>query len=271
MTTIHAADAVDEATRAALAELLLAMADDEFVLGFWDSEWTGIAPLLEEDVAISSLAQDELGHAQALYGLLAELTGQDPDRIAFGREPDAYRHARLLDHPRTDWAFTIARRCFYDTADVARLDALAGSAYAPLAGLVGKLRREERYHLMHVHAWMERLARGPEEARSRLVAAVERLWPDARTVLAPLDAERQLLQAGILALPFDEIEQRWLAELSPLFGELGLPFPFRLAGDRFEPTFEEPGASARADHSDDFRWLWSEFTSVSRSEPGATW
>ena len=46
------------------------MADDEFVIGFSDSEWTGIAPLLEEDVAMSSLAQDELGHAAALYGLL---------------------------------------------------------------------------------------------------------------------------------------------------------------------------------------------------------
>ena len=75
----------------ALADLLLSMADDEFVIGFSDSEWTGIAPLLEEDVAMSSLAQDEIGHASALYGLLAELTGSDPDAIAYDREPDAYR------------------------------------------------------------------------------------------------------------------------------------------------------------------------------------
>ena len=69
------------------------MADDEFVIGFTDSEWTGIAPLLEEDVAMSSLAQDELGHAAALYGLLAELTGADPDALAYDREPAEYRHA----------------------------------------------------------------------------------------------------------------------------------------------------------------------------------
>ena len=55
-----------------LDELLLTMADDEFVIGFSDSEWTGIAPMLEEDVAMSSLSQDELGHAAALYGLLGE-------------------------------------------------------------------------------------------------------------------------------------------------------------------------------------------------------
>ena len=72
LATPGAADlGLDQPAAAALADLLLAMADDEFVLGFWDSEWTGIAPVLEEDVAFSSLAQDEIGHAQALYELLA--------------------------------------------------------------------------------------------------------------------------------------------------------------------------------------------------------
>ena len=122
------AQALDARARTALAGLLLAMADDEFVLGFWDSEWTGIAPILEEDVAIASLAQDEIGHAQALYRLLADLEGGDPDELAFGRRPEEYRHARLLDHPRTDWAFTVARRFLYDTADAASASSRAASA-----------------------------------------------------------------------------------------------------------------------------------------------
>ena len=136
------------------------MADDEFVLGFSDSEWTGIAPILEEDVAMSSLAQDELGHAQALYGLLADLVrdGRTADALAYDRPPAGYLHARLLDHPRGDWARAIVRRFLYDTADSFRLGALASSAYAPLADLVGKLRREERYHVMHATTWFERLA-----------------------------------------------------------------------------------------------------------------
>ena len=56
MTT--APPTLDTAAREALAELLLSVADDEFVIGFWDSEWTGIAPMLEEDVATSSIALD---------------------------------------------------------------------------------------------------------------------------------------------------------------------------------------------------------------------
>ncbi len=121
---------LDPKAREALAELILCVADDEFVIGFWDSEWTGIAPMLEEDVATSSIAQDEIGHARALYELLAELTGDDADRIAFGREPDAYRHAALLNHARDDWAFSVARRWLYETADAARLAALAASSWS---------------------------------------------------------------------------------------------------------------------------------------------
>ncbi len=67
----------------ALALLLLSMADDEFVIGFRDSEWTGIAPMLEEDVAFSSIAQNEIGHARALYELAATELGSDADALAF--------------------------------------------------------------------------------------------------------------------------------------------------------------------------------------------
>ena len=249
--------------RAALAELLLAMADDELVIGYWDSEWTGIAPMLEEDVAMSSLAQDELGHAQAFYRLLADLVddGRDADAWAYDRPPEGYYHARLLDHPRGDWADTIARRWLYDTADAVRLEALAESSYEPLRDLVGKVRREERYHLMHVGAWLERLAAAPGEPRRRLLDALRRLAPEAGTVLAPLPNELSLAMAGILETTSDELDTRWRAAISPTLERLDLPMPPRLA---------DP-AAARTNHSDAFRWLHGEFTAVRRTDPTATW
>ena len=245
----------------ALADLLLAMADDEFVIGFSDSEWTGIAPLLEEDVAMSSLAQDELGHAAALYGLLADLTHTDADAIAYDREPEAYRHCRLLDHGRGDWAMTIARRYLYDTADGVRLEALVGGSWGPLAELVGKLVREERYHRMHAGVWLDRLARSEGEARDRLLVAIAELAPDAATVFTPLSDEPALIEADILAAPSAELERRWHAEITPTFDRLGLPMP---------PSARDAD-QGRLDHGDAFRWLWSEFTMVRRSDPGATW
>ncbi|MBA2381352.1 MAG: phenylacetate-CoA oxygenase subunit PaaC [Chloroflexi bacterium] len=247
----------------ALAILLLSMADDEFVIGFSDSEWTGIGPILEEDVAISSLAQDELGHAQALYGLLAETIadGRDADGWAYDRPPEGYLHARLLDHPRGDWAATIARRYLYDTADSARLEAIAASSHAPLRELVAKIRREERYHLMHVQTWIERLADAGGESRARLLAALKAMGPDAGTVLAPLPGETALVRHGVSREPFAVMEARWRDEVGATFGRLGLPeLPPTASPDR-----------PRTDHSDAFRSLHAEFTMVRRSEVGATW
>ena len=253
---------LDPATRDAMAELLLTLADDEFVLGFWDSEWTGIAPMLEEDVATSSIAQDEIGHARAWFGLLAELTDDDPDRIAFGRAPEAYRHAALMNHPRTDWAFTVARRFLYETADAVRLEALAGSSHAGIAGLAAKMRREETYHLLHWNAWMRRLAEGGRDTRTRLTDALARLWPDAESVFSPLAGEATLLARGILPESMADLRARWVERVDAELASLGL----------VRPTHEEgPPADGRTARTDDFRWLWSEFTSVARSEPGATW
>ena len=255
--------ALDARTRTALADLLLSMADDEFVIGFSDSEWTGIAPILEEDVAMSSIAQDELGHARALYELLAGLLddGRDADALAYDREPEAYRHARLLDHGRGDWATTIARRFLYDTADAARLASI-GDGWPPLAELVAKIRREERYHVMHALAWVDRLARAGGEARERFVAALEALAPDAPTVLAAPDDEAALLEAGILSRSMAEAFAAWRTEVAGILGPLGISLAL-------EPPTDP--ARARSVPSDDFRWLWGEFTSVRRSDPGATW
>ncbi len=249
--------------RDALAGYLLAMADDEFIIGFWDSEWTGIAPLLEEDVAFSSLAQDELGHARAWYEMLATLAGEDADRVAFGREPEQYRHARLLDHPRTDWAFSIARRWLYDTADSARLSGLAGSAFEPLAQVVAKVRREERYHLMHMDLWLRRMAGHGGEPRRRLEAALEALAPDALTVFTPLHGEELLVESGVAAMTGAELADRWRSEVSPTLASLGLP-ALPAGAPPIDGRDHEPPAES-------FRWLWSEFTSVHRLEEGATW
>ena len=248
--------------QAALAELLLTMADDEFVSGFTDSEWTGIAPLLEEDVAMSSISQDELGHARALYELLATVLddGRDADALAYDREPSEFRHCRLLDHARGDWADTIARRFLYELADEARLASI-GDGHPPLADLAGKLRREERYHRLHVVAWIERLARAGGVAREHLERALAGVAPDAATVFTPLVGEATLLEAGILSRSLAEAEAAWRGDLAGIMVPLGLSVP---------PVYP-PTIDGRTEHSEAFRWLWSEFTTVRRSEPEAIW
>ena len=159
--------------------LLLELADDELILGWRNSEWTGIAPFLEEDVAFSSIAQNEIGHARALYDLAAAELGTDADALAFDRKPEEYRCAPLVQLRLVpDWARTIARHVLYETADAIRIERLKEHEDAELAGIAAKIEREEVYHRLHAEMWLERL-RGEE----RYATAVDELWPYALGVL----------------------------------------------------------------------------------------
>ena len=173
------------------APLLLPLADDELVVGWRNSEWTGIAPFLEEDVAFSSIAQNEIGHARALYEIVAEELGTTADELAYDRAPGEYRCAPLVELRRMDWAATIARHVLYETADAIRIATLAASEDPVIAGIAARIDREEVYHRMHAEMWLARL-RGSDEGRGRLDAALDELWPYGLGVLD--EAERPELR-----------------------------------------------------------------------------
>ena len=159
-------------------QLLLEIADDELILGWRDSEWTGIAPLLEEDVAFSSIAQNEIGHARALYELVARECGTTADELAFDRSPEEYRCAPIVELRLLDWEKTIARHYLYEEADAKRLDQLKRSGDPEIAGLAGKIDREETYHRMHAQMWFDRL-----QGQPRFTAALDELRPLAAALL----------------------------------------------------------------------------------------
>jgi ring-1,2-phenylacetyl-CoA epoxidase subunit PaaC len=231
-------------------QLLLGIADDELILGWRDSEWTGIAPVLEEDVAFSSIAQNEIGHARAIYQLLVSRSGtgeagtsapghapsslrmHDADALAFDRAPDEYRTSPLAEMRFVpDWARTIARRVLYEAADELRLEGLKASSDPAVAGLAAKIDREEAYHRMHAEMWQERLR---DEPRYR--EAVDDLWPYAVAMTDPADRER----------------------LSARF-ERKIPSNSLLQG------------LERGTHTAGWPELWEEMTEVRRSVPGASW
>jgi ring-1,2-phenylacetyl-CoA epoxidase subunit PaaC len=236
------------------AQELLGIADDELFLGWRDSEWTGIAPMLEEDVAFSSIAQNEIGHARALYELIVSRSGGgeaatsatggapsslrtpgedgDADELAFDRDLDEYRCAPLVELRLLDWAHTIARRWLYEVADEIRIAALKDDADPAVAGLAAKIDREEAYHRMHAEMWHERLKDEP-----RFQDAVTELWPYAVGLL-PDDLRPELASRVGLDLPSDKLSQ----------------------------------GKERGSHTDELEPLWDEMTMVRRSAPtGAQW
>lgn len=261
-----------------LSNFLLSLADDEFILGYWDSEWTGVAPTLEEDVACSSIAQDEIGHARLFYQEVAALNGSVPDQVAYNRTLSEYRQVQLVERRRGNWAFTCARRFFYETADQVRLDSLTTSTYLPLVEAIGKIQREEVYHQMHSSTWLDRLATGTPTAYQLLTEALQQLWPDAMGIFEPFQNEDILLADGILPVPSATLEQRWLSSIVPVFERLRLPLPIKKVAPSeesseavYQPTIAARLGGRQGQHSADFADLWDQMTMVSRMDPQASW
>ncbi len=252
---------LDASLRAVLREYVLTLADDELVLGHRDSEWCAFAPLIEEDVAFASIAQDELAHAQMLYGIVSDLGGQVPDVLAFGREPGRMRNAVLLERANGDWAYSVARHFVYDLADDLRTAQLTVSSEVPLRALAERIRREERYHLEHGRTWIHALAGGGREAAMRLQRALDRVAADSFDLFRPLAWEGALVRAGILPEEPSRLWSRFVLQVQEAVAPYGLAFT---------PGREAPRGRA-GEHTRELRELLATMGEVWLSDPKAVW
>lgn len=255
-----------------LVELLYQLADDELVMGHRDSEWLGLAPHIEEDIAFASIAQDEVGHATMFYRLLEELGEGKADDLAFGRAPSDRRNAVLverpngegsfLEDPQFEWAYAIVRHLAYDLYDAVRLEAASRSSYQPLALVAAKIRREERYHLLHHSTWLKRLATGGDTARVKLAEAVDQVFAD----VGGLFAMGHLATGEIFPATTTELVDRWTAELKAVFEQSGVPWPNKML---MRPPLGLDGR--RGQHTPELESLLQTMGEVYRSAPGAAW
>lgn len=246
-------DSIDHAR----LRLLLALADDELVIGHRHSEWTGWAPMIEADLAFSSIAQDEIAHAQLLYELAEPLDGRSADDLALGRPPSGYTNAIACERINHEWAYTLARQYLYDTADDVRLASLEKSRWTTLTNAIAVIRLEERFHLEHARNWCGRLAAYPAMQRG-----VEEAARDISGLFEPLWEEQALLADGTLpqssAALLDEFTKRVTTELEAM--------------GFVSPEIKPGGSGGRAgNHTDEFNQLWDDLTGLYRAHAGATW
>jgi ring-1,2-phenylacetyl-CoA epoxidase subunit PaaC len=263
MTETGASD-TSVADTAALKNLLFRMADDELIIAHRNSEWTGLGPLLEEDIAFSSIAQDKLGHAYALYQMLEALGEPEPDTTAFTRDAAAFRCCQLVEHPIGDYAFSLARHFMFDLAESLRFEMLEKSTYEPLAKLALKVRGEIKYHTFHATTWIEQLgANGNEESHARMQSAINDVFPMALGIFEPSEQDAALSASGIF--PGEAVlEERWLAAMAPFLERATLTLP-----DRTATTPIYGGRSGY--HTEHLAPLLTEMGEVFRIDPTAEW
>ncbi|MXR42453.1 phenylacetate-CoA oxygenase subunit PaaC [Halobaculum sp. WSA2] len=242
----------------ALEELLFRLADDEFVHAERLTEWQIFAPTIESDLALANVAQDEFGHARLWYDLLQEL-GYTEEECIWRRDPDDWTHATLVERPFADdgWGDDVVRTYLYDVAERIRLEALVDTSYAPLADRVGKALAEEEYHREHALSWLERLA-SDDDARERLQAALDDLFPHALSLWYPGEHETEIRAAGLRRETLASMREEWLDTVVPTLEGYGLVVP--------EPDdVSRPDARGRdGSHTDDWFDLQEAFTATHR-------
>jgi ring-1,2-phenylacetyl-CoA epoxidase subunit PaaC len=246
-----------------LFEYLLRLGDDRLVLGHRLSEWCGHAPILEEDIALANIALDLVGQANLLLTLAAETehAGRDADALAYLRDSIDFRNALMVELPKGDFAFTIARQFFFSMYAMLQSDVLQRSAHKNLAGIAAKMHKESRYHVRHSGEWMLKLGDGTDESHARLQDAVTELWRYTGELFFTDDVERQLV-AQTLAVDSASLEQPWRSQVDDVLGRAGIQVP--------EVKWMQRGGRGGR-HTEHLGHMLAEMQVLQRQYPGATW
>lgn len=243
-------DELTERERKTVEALVFGLADDEFVLAERYTEWQVRAPTLESDLALSNIAQDELGHARLWYDLLEEF-GYTESELLFERDPAEFTHAALVELPfeEGDWADAVLRGYLYDTAEQLRLGTLEDASYPRITDRIGKITEEESYHREHAQNWLERLCDDPE-GRENVQAATNRLFPHALALFEPVDPDREaaIQELGLRSEPLADLREQWCAITVPFLDSLGVRAPVSEDGALPELPDDHGRSSAHTGH-----------------------
>lgn len=247
----------------ALKELLYKIADDLLILGHRNSEWTGFGPLLEEDIAFSSMAQDKVGQSYALYQMLHTLGEQSPDMVAFMRNANQFHNCQLVELPNQEYDFSLIRHFLFDTADALRWEMLSQSSYEPLSQLAKKIKGELRYHTMHANTWIRQLGSATEESISRLQNSLQLAMPYALGIFEESPYEKEIILSGIFAGE-QELKTRWAAKIEEIIAQTRLRLP--------DWKIVSPIYGGRlGKHTEHLQPLLDEMSEVFRIDPTAEW
>ncbi|MCK7558634.1 phenylacetate-CoA oxygenase subunit PaaC [Chitinophaga sedimenti] len=248
--------------QAAITYLLTKMADDALILGHRNSEWTGLGPIMEEDIAFSSMAQDKIGHALGLYSILHEQYGTpDPDKYAFLREEKDFRCCHLVELPNRAYDFSLMRHFLFDHADALRYEYMAQSSLESLRPFAKKLKGEIKYHTLHANAWLTQLSRAGEDSYGRMQAALDECLPLALGMFEQSSFDTELMEAGIY--PGEEkMQAAWLERIYPLLVKCALNMPV---------PAEPVNGGRHGFHTEHLGPLLDEMGAVFRLDPAANW
>lgn len=256
----------------AITSLLFQLADDDLLYAYRGSEWLGLAPHIEEDVASSSISQDSMGHAAMYYKLLEELGAGNADDLAHLRPASERRNSILtervngegfyMEAPNYDWAYQVVRSYFYTQAKKVKIDSLCQSSYKPLAEAAVKVRMELYYHRLHWETWFKQLMSSTDVAKEKMTSAIKRVMKDFGDVFS-FGNEKQAIENYKLIDSEEKLKENWIASITPVFAALQTAVP---------AIPENPANNGRkGQHTVDLDDALQTLSEVYKLDPAASW
>ena len=251
-------------TKEAFCTYLLRMADDRLVLGHRLSEWCGHGPILEEDIAMANIALDYIGHASSLLKYAGEIEdqGRDEDQLAYFRSGREYLNIKMVELPKGDFGFTIARQLLFSTFSLLYYQQLMNSNDEQLKGLAAKAFKESRYHFRHSKEWTLRLGDGTDESHGRIQHAFDELWMYTEELFYMDDIDRKLMEEDI-AVDLTSIKPEWEQRINYILTEATLTVP---SDDQYMQSGGRNGI-----HTEYLGYLLGEMQILPRTYPDAQW
>ncbi len=247
-----------------LFQFLLRMGDNTLVLGQRVSEWCGVAPVLEEDIALANMGLDLIGQTQLWLGMAGEVEGKgrDADRLAFHRDVWDFRNVLLVEQPNGDFGQTMMRQFLFDAWHLEMLTALQASSNDQIAAIAEKSGKEVTYHLERSSDTVIGLGDGTEESHARMQAALDLLWPYAGEIFIGDDVDAAMVSQGIAPDPAS-LRPAYDARLAEVLGEATLVRP--------DDDFAHQGGKTGKRHSEHLGHMLSTMQWLQRAYPDATW
>ncbi len=247
-----------------LFEFVLRQGDNVLVLGHRMSEWCGVGPALEEDIALANTALDLIGQAQLWLDYAAEIEGQGrtADALSYHRDPYDFRNLLLLELPNEDFGRTLMRQFLFDAFQVPWLTALSQSSDTRVAEIAAKALKEATYHLDRSAETVIALGDGTDESNTRMQAALDYLWPYTGEMFGD-DATDEAMQAARVAPVVSEMREGWHARVKLTLSEACLTFP--------DSSFAHSGGRTGYRHTEHLGHMLATMQILPRSHPDATW
>lgn len=247
-----------------LLNFLLRQGDNVLVLGHRTSEWCGLGPALEEDIALANTALDLIGQAQLWLEYAAEIedAGRSADDLAYHRDPYDFRNLLMLEVPNEDFGRTLMRQFLFDAFQVPWLTALCTSSDTRVSEIAAKALKEATYHLDRSAETVISLGDGTDESNTRMQAALDFLWPYSGEMFVDDATDAAMRDAGITPLP-STVRKVWDDMVDTTLSQACLTRP--------DVTFAHSGGRTGFRHTEHLGHMLATMQVLPRSYPDASW